>query len=330
MEEKTRWLTWCNRYPGLHWLDGILRGYSQVMFQNNPLTGLLFFAAVFVSAWQASALQIAWGCLLSTLIATLAARLLVSNKTALNSGMLGYNGCLVGAALPGFLAPSPWLWLGVIFSALMSVIITLGVNRLLKTWHIAALTAPFVLTTWTLLLASYAFLNLAPLSLPQPLPVSVPHPGETPHAGVIIPATLDGISQVFLCHSPLGGVLFLLGLGVSSRWAMMLAVIGSLIAVLIAMLAGANSQPIASGMYAFSPVLTAIALGSVFNQPSVKTLCYTLIGVVFTVLMQGAFNTLLKPLGIPTLTMPFVIVSWLFLLANQWITPPSTRPPKGI
>ncbi|SFN05172.1 urea transporter [Izhakiella capsodis] len=315
MEKKTRWLTYCDRVPVLSWLDWVLRGFSQVMFQNNPLTGLLFFAAIVVSAWQANAPQVAWGCLLATLVATLSARLLLKDRTALTRGMLGYNGCLVGAALPAFLAPSAWLWLCIIFSALMSVIVTVGVNRLLKQWQIAALTAPFVFTTWTVLLASHSFLRLAPL--PQPVLVSVTPPDMLPQLSHIIPATLDGVSQVFLCNSPAGGILMLLGLAVSSRLAMMMALAGSLIAVLIAMLAGAGSQPIESGMYAFSPVLTAIALGAVFNRLGIKTLCYTLTGVVFTVLMQGAFNTLLKPLDIPTLTMPFVIVSWLFLLANQ-------------
>ncbi|OON41903.1 urea transporter [Izhakiella australiensis] len=327
MERKTRRLTCSERYPALSWLDWMLRGCSQVMFQNNPLTGLFFFAAVFVSAWQANALQVAWGCVLATLVTTLTAHLVAEDKTTLTSGMLGYNGCLVGAALPGFLAPSAWLWLCIIFSALMSVIVTVGVNRLLKTWHIAALTAPFVFTSWTVLLASHAFLRLEPL--PQPLLASLPPSGTTLPLWQITLATLDGISQVFLCNSPAGGILLLLGLAVCSRWAMTLALAGSLVAVLIAMLAGAGRQPIVSGMYAFSPVLTAIALGSVFNRPGVKTLCYTLTGVVFTVLMQGAFNTLLKPLGIPTLTMPFVIVSWLFLLANQGEHTPLPPPPKG-
>lgn len=78
----------------------------------------------------------------------------MDDRTALRTGLYGYNGCLVGAALPTFLLPSVWLWIGVIFSSAISVIVTVGLNRLLRTWKIAALTAPFVLTTWTVLLAS--------------------------------------------------------------------------------------------------------------------------------------------------------------------------------
>jgi urea transporter len=104
---------------------------------------------------------------------------------------------------------------------------------------------------------------------------------------------------------------------VASVWAMLLGLFGALLAVLIAGMMGGDLQSITAGLYAFSAVLTAIALGSVFNQPGWRSLIYTLIGVIFTVLIQGATNTVLGPLGIPSLTMPFVLASWLFLIANQ-------------
>lgn len=83
----------------------------------------------------------------------------------------------------------------------------------------------------------------------------------------------------------------------------------------------AEHANINNGMYAFSAVLTAIALGSTFNKLSWRVLIYTLIGVIFTVFVQGALNTLLTPVGIPTLTMPFVLASWLFLVTNKDVMP---------
>ena len=43
---------------------------------------------------------------------------------------------------------------------------------------------------------------------------------------------------------------------------------------------------------------------------------YTLLATVFTVVAQGALNAALAPLGIPTLTFPFVVAAWLFLLPH--------------
>ena len=86
---------------------------------------------------------------------------------------------------------------------------------------------------------------------------------------------------------------------------------------LTAHLFGAESELITGGLLGFSPVLTAIALGTVFYQPSLRVAAYTALGTVFTVIAQAALNVALTPFAIPALTAPFVLVSWLFLLPRQ-------------
>ena len=43
-----QWEAACSRSPALRFVDITLRGFGQVMFQDNPLTGILFLAAI---AW---------------------------------------------------------------------------------------------------------------------------------------------------------------------------------------------------------------------------------------------------------------------------------------
>lgn len=49
----------------IEFIDTTLRGCAQVMFQNNPLTGLFFFIAIFVGAYgegnPAVAMAVCWG-----------------------------------------------------------------------------------------------------------------------------------------------------------------------------------------------------------------------------------------------------------------------------
>jgi urea transporter len=111
---------------------------------------------------------------------------------------------------------------------------------------------------------------------------------------------------------------------VSSRAAAAFALGGAILAVATAHLLGAESQLVTGGLLGFSPVLTAIALGTVFYQPSLRVAVYTALGTVFTVIAQAALNVALTPLGIPALTAPFVLVSWLFLLPRQCFEPVST------
>ncbi|CQJ52393.1 putative urea transporter [Yersinia rohdei] len=316
------WEKLSNSNVFIEFIDTTLRGCAQVMFQNNPLTGLFFFIAIFVGAYGEGNPAVAYGCVLGTVVATLAG-LNLSDRKSWRSGLYGYNGCLVGAALPTFLVVTPLVWACIVLGSIVSVIVMVCIADFLKTWKVAALTAPFVLTTWIILLASYAFSGLNGSGLPTPV---LPHPfvldAETSAIGRnVFVSMFNGVSEVFLLSSLIGGILFVIGLAVESLWAAVFGLGGSLLAIFTAILLGAEPHSIDVGLYAFSAALTAIALGSTFNKPSWRVLVYTIIGVIFTVLVQGALNVLLLPIGIPTLTMPFVLASWLFLVPNKDIMP---------
>ncbi|MBI0278614.1 urea transporter (plasmid) [Hafnia alvei] len=306
-----------NKYIILEFFDTSLRGCAQVLFQNNPLTGLFFFIAIFIGAYAEQIPAVAWGCLIATLVATLTGYLINNDRESLRAGLYGYNGCLVGAALPTFLAATPAMWASIIFGSIVSVIITICITKLLKNLHVAALTAPFVLTTWVILLSSYAFSHLSGTGLPQ---VALPQQLNTHHIQAFLYAPsdwlsiFDGISEVFLLSNAVSGILLLIGLAIESIWSAVFALIGSCLALLAAIWLGGDSQSITTGMYSFSAVLTAIALGAIFNKPSWRILGYSILGIFFTLFIQAAFNTALEPLGIPTLTMPFVLASWFFLV----------------
>lgn len=158
--------------PAIHFIDVTLRGCAQVMFQNNPLTGLFFFAAIFTGAYSEGLPAVAWGCLLGTVVSTLTAYISKLDTGSLSAGLYGYNGCLVGVALPTFLENTPFMWASIVLGSIVAVIATISLTDFLKNWKVAALTAPFVLVTWTILLASYSFFGIKGVSLPEPaLPV---------------------------------------------------------------------------------------------------------------------------------------------------------------
>lgn len=307
----------------IEFIDVTLRGCGQVMFQNNPLTGLLFFIAIFLGAYFESVPQAGFACLLGTLVATLTAYCYKLDKASLQAGLYGYNGCLVGIGLATFLTPSFYLWIIVIFGSIISVITTKALTNFLKNWGVAALTAPFVLVTWTILLASYTFFSIKGAALPHPVTPSqftITTFQYLPQVSTLIPDIFRGVSEVFLLSSITVGVIFIIGLAVNSIWAAFFALLGSFISVIVAYFLQADLQTINVGLYSFSAVLTAIALGSTFNTPSIRVIIYTIIGVIFTVFVQGALDTALAPIGIPTLTMPFVLATWLFLIANKDFT----------
>jgi urea transporter len=315
-------LTWQERRPSagpLRFIDIVLRGIGQVMFQDNPVSGLLFFIAVAWGSYSAGVPQVAIGGLLGVLVATLTAQALRVDDAGLAAGLYGYNAFLVGIALPTFLATSPLLWTYLVLGAMLSVVATLAMANLMKTWGVAALTGPFVLVTWLLLLSAYAFSGIHGNALPAPGQIApIPPEAANPLAPVaFIKGILISISQVFVKADGIAALLILVGLAVSSVAAAGLALAAALISVIVAHALGAESQLISGGLVGFNSILTAIALGTVFYRPGLRVGIYTLLATVLTVMVQGAMVSALTPFGIPTLTASFVLVTWLFLLPGQ-------------
>ncbi len=312
------WERLCASSRIVRFVDINLRGIAQVMFQNNPLTGALFLAAIAWGSYAAGAPRVTIAGLLAVVVATLTAQWLRVDEASLRSGLYGYNGILVGLALATFLAPGALMWVYVVLGAAVSVVVMLGTANAVKPWG-SALTFPFVLTTWLLLLATYGFSGLVGVALPSGNVVVAFQPYEASPLQPIdlVQGVLQSISQVFLKGSGVAALLLLAGLAVSSHAAAAFALAGAILAVLTAHLFSAESELITGGLLGFSPVLTAIALGTVFYQPSWRVAAYTALATVFTVIAQSALNVALTPFAIPALTAPFVLVTWLFLLPRQ-------------
>jgi len=303
----------------LRFVDIILRGIGQVMFQNNPLSGALFLAAVGWGSYAAGVPQVAIAGLVAVVVATLTAQWLHADEASLTSGLYGYNAFLVGLALATFLAPGALIWAYVVLGAAVSVVAMLGIANAVGPWGVSPLTFPFVLTTWLLLLATYGFSGLTGTALRSGRVVSAFQPYEASPLNIVDLAqgVLHSISQVFLKGSGVAALLLLVGLAVNSRVAAAFAFGGAILAIATAHVLGAESALITGGLLGFSPVLTAIALGTVFYQPSWRVAAYTALATVFTVIAQSALNVALTPFAIPALTAPFVLVSWLFLLPRR-------------
>jgi urea transporter len=320
-----QWERWCRSSSFLRFLDVNLRGVGQVMFQDNPLSGTLFLVGIGWAAYVAGAPEIVMGGILAVLVATMMAQWLHVDETSRAAGLYGYNAVLVGLALMTFLGPGPLRFAYVVLGAAVSVVVMLGTAFAVKPLKVSALTFPFVITTWLLLLAAHAFSGFASvLQPPREIGAVAPVVASPLQPADFVQGTLHSISQVFLKGNGVAALFLLTGLAVNSVAAAAFALAGAILAVVTAHLFAAESDLITGGLLGFSPVLTAIALGTVFAQPSIRVAAYAALGVVFTVVAQAALNVALAPLAIPALTAPFVLVSWMFALPREYLEPRRT------
>jgi urea transporter len=181
-----------------------------------------------------------------------------------------------------------------------------------------------VLTAWLLLFAVYQFDFLQPTALIAPL---TPEPGAAVQTELRELATgTDGLTIVTLGHglfrgvgevmfedNLLTGVIFLIAILVNSRISALFAVLGSAVALLTALALGGDGFSIYHGLFGFNAVLCAIALGGLFFVLTWKSAIYALLAAVFSVVAFAGIAVLLAPIGMPALTAPFVLTTWLFL-----------------
>lgn len=292
----------------------LLKGAGQVMFQGNAWTGFLFLLGIFWGAYESGTPAVAWGAVVGLLASTLAGSLLHEPRQDGAEGLWGFNGILVGCAFPTFLADTPLMWLALILCAMLTTWVRTGFNHVMKPWKTNSLTFPFVFTSWVFLFASRMLEGMPPEYMSAPELTIHFSTAVDMSPGWLLIYWLKGISQVFLINSWVTGLLFLVGLFISNRWAALWAAVGSAIALLLALLYGGVGSDIVNGLYGFSPVLTAVALGCTFHQPGVRTALWALVATVVTFFIQVGMDALMMPFGVPTFTAPFCIATWLFLL----------------
>ena len=308
--------------PAVEVADTLLRGVGQVMFQNNPITGLLFLVGIFINSYKYGVTA-----LLGLAVATLAAYLLGADRTLIRNGLFGFNGVLLGITLSVFLE---WDWhvaVYIILGAIVSTIVMMALAKLFVSWDMAPLTAPFVLTAWLLLFALYQFGHLHPTKLIHPMLV---HPGAVIQTDLqeatggngavgwtatnLANAWFRGVGEVFLQDNVWTGVIFAIAILVNSRISLGFALLGSALGGLTALALGGDGVTIYHGLYGFNAVLTGVALGGLFLVLNWRSTIYALMGAIFSAIVFAAIAVALSPIGMPALTAPFVLTTWVFLL----------------
>jgi urea transporter len=286
-------------------LTSALRSLGQVIFINNPVSGLLLLLALVVQS-PAMGLFSALG----VVAANLTARTIGCERSARQNGIYGFNGALVGsaaAALASFEAPSnlgAWL-LGVAISAALTTVLLQHLGRwLVNRLGVPPLTLPFCLVTW-LMLALVMALNHPAMGLLA---------GETPpapDAGVafLVEGVVRGFGQVFLCSSLASGLLVVAAVAAASPLAALIGLSGGLVSSLTALAIGMDPAAVALGLGSYNGVLTAIAIGGTFYASTRGSVLIALLAAAGSSLVSPALAQALALGGLPVLTIPFIVAT---------------------
>lgn len=299
-------------------LDAVLRGIGQVMLQNNSWAGLLFLVGVFLNSTL-----FGWAGLSGAVVGTATAWALGMNRDNLRAGHYGFNGALTAVALVYFFTPSLTVWCYVGLAAVCATIVMAAMQRLFKPLQLPPLTAPFVLVTLGFMLADARFGRLIPTDL---LPAAELPTATTVEGAVTVMTvsmgTLNGIAQIFLQENLVTGVCFVAGLLLASRRAAVAALLGSITGLLVTWVLGAAEPGLRAGVFGFNSALVTIALMDGPRGFNLSGIGYGLLAAAAAAVAYAGISAALQPVGMPALTLPFVVVVWVFQLARPGCTRP--------
>lgn len=278
-------------------ISATFRGVGQVIFQNNILSGILMLVGI-----GCNSMLMCIFALLGTIVSTLTAIFLKYNSNNIKNGLYGFNGTLIGIAVPCFMSINIW---SILLMIIASIVTTLIVYVFEKQKKLPTLTAPFVIITWLMLLISYAFPILQQSKIEHTI---------SKEPLLLLQALSLNFGQIMLQGKSLfTGLLFFLAILVNSRKMAIEFFLAGLLSLIVCWLPFVETHSINNGMYGYNVVLTVLAIANILNT---KTHIYikVLVGFILSLVIQFVG---LK-LGFITLTAPFVISVWIVALYNTF------------
>ena len=275
-------------------ISTILKGLGQIMLQEKSVTGLLFLIGIFYGSYT-----MGLAALLATICGTATAYLFKYDKTEIEKGLYGFSAALTGVAVMLFLKPVLWAWIIVVLgSAAASMLQRFFIKR-----NFPAFTFPFVVVTWLILLICHQFCS-------DLLVVSTPSVAQ---AGDSLTGGFKSFGQVIFQDKFLAGLLFFIAVFISSPIAALYGLAAAIVSAIMAFYLSVPLTEINLGLYGFNAVLCAI----VFAGPKVKDGFWVLISIILAL----AVSLLMLKTGIPKLTFPFVLATWITLLLKNKLVP---------
>ena len=305
--------------PSFGFIDWTLRGVGQVVFQNNPWSGLVILLGILFNSWI-----YAMVCVVGVLASMGTAILLKADRALIRDGLFGFNGALVALALIAFSSanfqtgaiPSPAMWFYLVCGAALSTMAFSAIATLLGPHKVAPLTMPFVLIGWLFLFAILKFdvihagPMLKPVS-PDQFSYTEPYVTSTWYVGIG-----TSIGQIFFQDNWITGYIILIGILIHSRIGGGMCLLGAIVGTVVAAIFGGPEGAIRDGLFGYNSALTAMALGGFFLVFTWSSFFYAIFGAVVSAWMWASIAIFLKPISMPVLTSAFVVVTWLMLIGQ--------------
>ena len=281
----------------------ILNSYSEILLLAGRGLGMVLLAATLVMP------HVAIAGLIAVLAAYAFARFIQMDKAYLSSGFYTYNPLLVGLAIGYLFAITPLTVFFIVCAGIFTFVLTIMLHHIFRTYlQLPILSLPFALVSSITYLASLRYANLFVNGLtPKSVPIidlSLP---------IWIAGFFKSLGTIFVLPHVIAGLILAVTLLLTSRILLFLAIAGYYTGTLITgMLTGSYTAAF-TDINHFNFILIAMAVGGVFLVPSIRSYILALIAVCTSTILLEAVKVYWSYFGIPAFTLPYNIVSLVFI-----------------
>ncbi len=320
-------MQWLNhrltKQPQLDFFNATFRGMAQVIFVNNPVSGLLIFMAMLLQSPWLGVMSF-----LGTAAATLTAILLnriplgqrAANRSMIQNGIFGLNGLLVGAVMSlfGSFGNGVWNPVWVLAILLLAALATL-VMQTGGVWFATQLkAAPLGLAFNGVMLAFFLLIAIVPqpffdLGAPPP-----PFQPGTVDGWRLLQSLPVGLGKVFFLDNLLSIGLVIVAVALCTRIGVVMGLVGCVMYLVAGLLLKAKPDELYLSLWGYNAVLTAIAIGGIFYAPNRFSLALATLSAFLVSVLSLLLVPLFTTLQLPILCVPFSLVTiGCFLLLQR-------------
>lgn len=304
------------------WVESTLHSYSIIFFSQDKILAALLLLVTFFSPF------IGITGLLSVIFTHLFLAMIGVDKLQMREGLLGFNSLLVGLSIAYTYQLNAYFVLIFIISILLIVINTIWFKRYFEKYSLPFFTFPYFVSMGVIYLAAshfpvfqintaHAFLADASITNEDNLWFQIVHSLDNIEIPIHLKTFLYTLSTTFFQQSILGGILIVLGLFISSRITLCLAVLGFYAAFFFYALMGGDIKDLTHYYSGINFIFFAIALGGFFLLPNIYSYSFVLALTPVLMFILVSLNKLLLSVGISSFSLSFCVLTTATLYILQ-------------
>ncbi|XP_015116209.1 urea transporter 2 [Diachasma alloeum] len=329
-------------------IDAAVRGVGQVVFANNPVSGLL----IIITLGFTDPNVLLFGSI-TGFLGLLISYLIQDPGSSIENGLTVYNPLLIGIVTSAIFPGECSRWDGLIVlmmfaGTIFSVILTRANGR----GRLPVVTFPFNVTETMILIiltiqrmensteeVNDAVSDFDCETNETSLTESMMNPDirsicKTTHSnstfivdwGMVFRGVVTSSSQVFAVDNVIAGSVIYLAMLIYSPTTALFSLIGAIIGSLSALGLGVPHESVYSGLWGYNSLLSSCSLGGIFLVLNTQTTLLAFIAATFTVLLQYTLDFFFSKMPLSVLTIPFVATCYLFITVRDVMDPVFPEP----